>query len=83
MAGGESAELLVNQRREVVEGLFIAVGPLHQQLRHVVGCRHVIENTALLLWNCTLVRLVVILAALPEEKTLLVIDFRSGLRVCR
>jgi hypothetical protein len=82
MAGRESAEFLVNQRREVVEGLFIAVGPLHQQLSHVVGGRHVIENTTLFIsGNCTLVRLVGIPAALSEEKALLMIDFRSGLRV--
>jgi hypothetical protein len=45
MARRKPSEFLVNQRREVIEGLFIAIGPLNQQLRDVVGCGHVIENT--------------------------------------
>ena len=46
VACGQPAEFLVNQRREFVEGLFVAAGPLHQQLRYVVCSRQVIENTA-------------------------------------
>jgi len=37
MAGGKPAKFLVNQRCEVVESLFIALGPLNQQLRHIVS----------------------------------------------
>lgn len=51
MARRKASKFFVNERREVIEGLFIAIGPLNQQLRDVVGCRHVIENTAPSLWK--------------------------------
>src|SRR5262249_39531599 len=56
MTHRESSEFLVNQGREIIEGLLITVGPLHQQLRHVVGCSHGLKTPAQCCGNCTLVR---------------------------
>jgi hypothetical protein len=49
-------KFFVDERHEVIEGLFIAVRPLGQQLRHIVRGRHGlhIENVELEAWrHCT------------------------------
>ena len=53
IAGGKLAEFLVNERREVIEGLLVTLRPLGQESRHIMGSRHGlrIENAELRSWR--------------------------------
>ena len=84
MAGGKPSKFFVNQRSEVIEGLFMAIGPLNQQARHIVGGRHVIENPDLTSSGILhLFARTISPYSLIQEKTLVVIDFLLGFRVCK
>ena len=83
MARREPTEFPVNEWGEVIQGPFITVGPLSQQLCHVVGCRHVIENTAQLQELYARSNWPDSCPGYLKKKPLLMIDFSFVFRVCK
>jgi hypothetical protein len=90
IVGGKLTKFLINERREVFEGLIVTLRPLGQKSRHFMGGRtsHVLMvmltlNSDGIIHVCATPLLNFTWRCFLKREVSRVIDFRTGLRMIR